>query len=461
VNDLSDIICALSTAPGRAGIAVVRISGNGCLALVGRVFVPDGRDMKDFPRREAILGRLLEDAGGAELDRAMVTHFPAPNSYTGEDVAEISLHGSPVIVAHLLDWLCAHGARLARAGEFTLRAFLRGKMDLVQAEAVRDVIEAATLYQARVASRQRAGDLSRQLMPLKEGIVDAAVTLESAIEFAEEDLALDSREVVAAKLQHVHGQLGRWIDSFRRGRLIRDGFSMAVVGRPNVGKSSLFNALLLQDRSIVTEIPGTTRDLVSEFTSIGGIPVRLMDTAGVCDSADRIEKLGVDRSLRAMADADAILLVVDAGQPPSPQDQELRDRLEGLSCIVVLNKADLAPAWSPDQKSGYAGSWPRVEVSTKTGAGLDLLRAEIMRHLLGEAMPERDGILVTNLRHCRSLEAARHALERAAQALQQGLSEEFVLVDLRAALSELGAITGETSTDDLLDGIFSRFCIGK
>jgi tRNA modification GTPase len=364
-------------------------------------------------------------------------------------------------VAELLECLCRSGARLAEPGEFTMRAFLRGRMDLTQAEAVRDVIEATTLYQAKVAGRQRAGELSRQLQPLKHCLVDIIVELESAVEFEEEDLELEPRARTAEKLEGACGELSRWIDSFRRGRIIRDGFSMAIVGRPNVGKSSLFNALLAEDRSIVTEVPGTTRDVVSEFTSIEGIPVRLADTAGVCQSDNEIEQLGVARSFRAIADADAILLVVDRSRPRAVEDESLRRRLGELACIVVMNKNDLTDVWDPGEKAAYAGEWPYLEVSAKTGEGVVRLRGAILSHLFGELDGRKDGILITNLRQCRCLESARESLEKASLALRQGLSEEFALFDLHRGLKQLGMVTGETTVEDLLNEIFSRFCIGK
>jgi tRNA modification GTPase len=455
-----DTICALSTAPGRAGIAIVRLSGDESFRLVQRVFVPDGAGGAAEARR-ATLGSIVDPLSAEKLDRALVTRFPAPGSYTGEDVAEISLHGSPVLIAVLLDRLCSLGARLAEPGEFTMRAFLNGRMDLAQAEAIHDVIQATTLYQAQVAARQRDGQISRQLGPIEKALIDVIVQLEAAVEFVEEDLALESRSSLAGKIESISREMKQWIDSFRRGRIVRDGFSMAIVGKPNVGKSSLFNALLRQERSIVTEMPGTTRDMISEFTSLEGIPMRLLDTAGVRASGDRVEQLGIDRSLQAIVDADAILLVVDASCKPDEEDEDLQRRLLGLSCIVVMNKCDLAGCWTAPEKSRFAGEWPRLEVSAKTGAHIDLLRKEILEHLFGAGGSQRDGILVTNLRHCRCLESAETHLQHAANALRVGLSEEFVLFDLHAGLHELGAITGKTSADDLLGEIFSRFCIGK
>jgi tRNA modification GTPase len=458
--DLNDTICALSSAPGRSGIAVVRVSGPQCLEIISRIFKPRS-PYRELPERRALLGSIGDPRTGAEVDEAIVTCFHSPHSYTGENVAEASVHGSPVIVSQLLEVLCREGARLAEPGEFTLRAFLHGRMDLAQAEGVRDVIEANTRYQLQVASRQRAGELSEQLQPIRRQWTDVIVSLEAAVEFVEEDLAIESRALLAAKLDGTAEELAKWIGTFRRGRIVRDGFSLAIAGRPNAGKSSLFNALLAEERSIVTEIPGTTRDAVSEFASIGGIPVRLIDTAGLREGEDRIERIGVDRSLRVMADADAIVLVIDTSRPCTEEDDLLRARLGEFSCVVAFNKSDLPDVWTASQKARYGADWPCVEVSALTGSGIDRLRHAIQTHLFGEGTGERDGLLVTNLRHCQCLEEAHQALSRAAVALRDGLSEEFVLADLHAGLKKLGEITGETSVEEVLGEIFSRFCIGK
>ena len=459
--DLSDTICALSSAPGRAGIAVVRLSGPRSGEILSQVFAPAGGRQPQFPDRLAKPGRVADPRSGRELDEALVTFFHAPHSYTGEDVAEISVHGSPAVIAHLLDCLCSLGARLAEPGEFTMRAFFHGRMDLAQAEAVRDMIEADTLYQTQVALRQRSGALSRELEAVKEPLLDIIIRLEAAVEFVEEDVPRESRDELAAHLEDLLRALDKWIASFQRGRIVRHGFSLAIVGGSNVGKSSLFNALLLEERSIVTEAPGTTRDLVSEITDIEGIAVRLIDTAGVRDGADAIEQIGVDRSLRAMADADAVLLVLDTSRPRADEDARLQARLSAMPCIVALNKSDLPSVWSPDQKAEYGSRWPCVEVSALKGTHIRELRAAIRRQFFGDSAPQNDGLLVTNLRHCRCLEACRRHVAAAADTLQSGLSEEFILTDLRPALDRLGEITGETTTEDLLGEVFSRFCIGK
>jgi tRNA modification GTPase len=458
--DLSDTICALSTAPGRSGIAVVRMSGGESLKLVARVFVPK-RPVGDLPVRRPMLGRVLDPRDGSEIDTAVITCFKAPHSYTGEDMAEFSLHGSPVLVSSLLDSMCGLGARLAEPGEFTMRAFLNGRMDLAQAEAVRDIIEATTVYQAQVAARQHSGVIALKLQPLKDLLVEAIVNLESAVEFVEEALPVQSREELLRKLGDGREELDQWIRSFKQGRVIREGFSLAVAGKPNVGKSSVFNSLLSQERSIVSEAPGTTRDMVSEFAGIGGIPVRLLDTAGIRCTHDAVENLGIGRSFQAIAEADVILLVSDTSRPPSSEDWDLRERVGGLPSILVMNKSDLVSQWSEDDMARFSEGRPWVAISAKTGAGIGNLRSAILQAILGRDRVGCDGMIVTNLRHCLSMEAAEQDLMHAEAALRNGLSEEFAATDLRRGLRQLGTITGETGTEEILHEIFSRFCIGK
>jgi tRNA modification GTPase len=322
-------------------------------------------------------------------------------------------------------------------------------------------VDATTLYQAQVAARQRSGALKQQIEPTRQLLIGVIADLETAVEFAEQDLPVQSRESLIGKLEEVSRQLENWVRSYRHGRIIRDGFSMAVVGRPNAGKSSIFNALLAQDRSIVTEMPGTTRDLISEVTNIGGIPVRLQDTAGIRNSGSYIEKLGIDRSMQAIADADAILLVIDTSRPLSPEDLELKELLRPLRCIAVMNKSDLPPRCSPEERSMFSGDWPSKDVSAKTMEGIESLRAMILEQILGPAGAHQDGILVTNLRHCKIMEETELALGKAIPALREGIPEEFVLADLHRGLRKLGEITGETGVEEMLSEIFSRFCIGK
>jgi tRNA modification GTPase len=456
--DPESTICALSTAPGRAGIAVVRLSGRESLRIARAVLKSD---RESFVPRHATLVSFLDCRNGVEMDEALAIFFPGPHSYTGEDLMEVSLHGSPVLVTAILDALCRAGARMASPGEFTMRAFLNGRIDLAQAEAVRDVIEATTVQQAQIAARQRSGEFSRQLAPIKTRLIDLIVRLESTVEFVEEDLPIQSREAVCDQLEETMRRIRAAIVSYQKGRILRQGFRLAIAGRPNVGKSSLFNALLGRDRSIVTEIAGTTRDVVSEEGNLEGIAVHLADTAGVRDSSDAVERLGVDRAFGAMADADLVLLVIDASVRRTAEDDALRGRLEGLATIVVANKVDLPPEWSDRSILDFAAGWPALRVSARSLSGIPELRALMISRLIGDGSALTEGMLITNLRHCRCLEQAEENISKAVRALRSGMSEEFALADLHGALARIGEITGETTVDNLLGEIFSRFCVGK
>jgi tRNA modification GTPase len=460
MKNSTDLICALSTAVGRSGIAVIRLSGNHCQDIVRKIFIPKKR-CQDLEPRLSIVGKIFDLNNGNELDEAVVTCFHEPHSYTGEDMAEFSIHGNPVIIAALLDSLCSLGARLAEPGEFTMRAFLNQKLDLTQAEAVNDIIMAKTLFQAQIAGRQRSGSLAQQLRSTKDELLDIIVNLESAIEFAEENLQTDSRKDIERKIEEIGSNLQKWIESYRKGRIIHDGIRMAVIGRPNVGKSSLFNSLLAQNRSIVTDIPGTTRDTVSETMSIEGIPIHLLDTAGIHQTENIIEQIGIERSQQAISDTDVILFVVDAGREASKQDFDLKNQMANSNCIVVFNKCDLSCIWSAEDKKKISGDWKYHEVSSKTGMGIEELRSIIIGTILGTSRLSQDGIMITNMRHCHALEHAEMHLQKAANTFKNLLSEEFALLDLQKCLEYLGEITGETYIEDLLDEIFSKFCIGK
>ncbi|MEJ2108999.1 MAG: GTP-binding protein, partial [Acidobacteriota bacterium] len=324
-----------------------------------------------------------------------------------------------------------------------------------------DIINAKTLYQAKVAARQRSGSVSKQINPIKTALTDIIVQLETALEFVDEDISTESLSEIKKRLSGIRFMLRQWIDSFRMGRIIREGFNLAVIGIPNVGKSSVFNALLLRDRSIVMDLPGTTRDLISDDTSIDGVPVRLLDTAGIHDSKDVTEKIGMDRSYKAIADADAVLFVVDTSVLPCGEDFFFHRELKGRKRMVVFNKSDLVSKWSHRELSDFSGDCSWIQVSAKTGERIEELRSMIFKSLLGIDSSDKDDVLITNLRHCHCLEAVQKEIDHALAALEEGLSEEFTLMHLHKGLKELGAITGETSIEDLLDVIFSRFCIGK
>jgi tRNA modification GTPase len=452
---LEDTIAAISTPVGKSGIGIIRLSGSQSLSVAGSILLAGRRITQD---RVPFLARLVEPETGHKLDEALVTCFRAPRSYTGEDVVEISCHGSPVILNTALELLVRAGARLATPGEFTLRAFLRGRIDLVQAEAVRDLIEAKTLFQAKVAHQQVAGSLSHKLKPLKDGLVDLISLLEAGIDFAEDDVSVLSFVEIKERLEHLIHGLGQLYASYSHGKILSAGLSLAIIGRPNVGKSSLFNALLSQDRAIVTEIPGTTRDLITESIEILGIPFRLLDTAGIRKVRDQVERIGIDKSLEALADADRVLLVLDGSEEFTEADHDLLSLLEDTRYTVVINKSDLPQRLNLDG----ALTDPKIcRVSAKTGAGVELLKETLVGEVNREGALESEGSFVTNIRHAGLLGEAVEALTRVQQSVESQLPHEILLLDCYAGLKSLNALTGETTVEDILDNIFSTFCIGK
>ena len=449
-----DTIVAIATPPGRGGIGIVRLSGPDAQRLL----------LPQLELRSSLLpGRARYCAivdGGERLDEGVVTYFAAPNSYTGEDVLEIAAHGSPVILDLLVRRALEAGARLARPGEFTERAFLNGRIDLTQAEAVRDLIAAETLYQVRVAAEQLGGALSRRVAPVKEQLVALVTLLEAGIDFAEDDIDVTTDAEILRRLDALDHALGPIAGSFREGRLIHSGLTMAIVGRPNAGKSSLFNRLVERERAIVTATPGTTRDLVTERISLGGIPVELVDTAGLRETEDEAESHGIARTETAMADADLVLLMLDATaavdaegvlQLPD-EDRRLLAAMEGRSPVVVLNKVDLA---RPERAEREV-----AQVSALTGEGVAELRARLLERVRGSTNDSEGGML-TSLRHYEALEGCTQALGRVRVGVAGQVPHEMLLLDLYAALQQLDQLTGATTADDILNRIFSNFCIGK
>ncbi len=445
---LNDTIAAISTPAGRGGLGIVRLSGGDSRRIAQSVL--RFAKLQEWRSWSATRADLL-DVNGNTIDHVVVTYFESPRSYTAEDVVEIACHGSPVVLRHCLDRACSAGARLAEPGEFTLRAYLNGRLDLAQAEAVRDLIESTTLYQARVAAQQVEGSVSRRIAPLKEQLVELISLLEAGIDFAEDDVSVAPAEEIIRRLTPVQHGLSELVRSFAFGKLVHQGFALAIVGRPNVGKSSLFNCLLQQDRAIVTDIPGTTRDSVSETASVGGIPVRFVDTAGIRAGQDVVETLGIERSYQAIADADLTLVVVDGSVGLETGDQTIVDRAERHGrFLVVANKADLGCL--------VDGA---VNVSALTGEGMETLRSQILAAISPEgAFAQEDGF-ITSLRHEQLLRESIAALEQAAVAARNFIPHEMMLLDLYGALRPIDAITGATTADDILNRIFATFCIGK
>ena len=478
--NLEDTIVAIATPAGRGGIGVVRLAGARALEIA----MPMLRLKHELEPARAVFGELIEPETSSEevkipplvaknatwmghphpgidkqpnrIDEVVVTYFAKPHSYTTDDIVEISAHGSPVVLRHIVELCVAGGARLAEPGEFTMRAFLNGCIDLTQAEAVRDLIDSQTLYQAKVAAQQLEGALSRCLQPIKKKLVELIALLEAGIDFAEDDVSVMPDAAILAHIAAVRAPLEQLNATFAYGKIVHEGLTLAIVGRPNVGKSSLFNRLVERERAIVTATPGTTRDLVSETVAIGGIPVKLVDTAGIRDALDEAESIGIRKSMEALADADLVLVVLDASKGETAEDAELLRLAENRSVILVGNKCDLGVSaqWS-------VASGQKVLTSAVTGEGIAELRGAILRHVGGETGAQAESGFLTNVRHQGLINDSLLALEAAKNAVAAKVPHEMLLLDLYNALRPLDAITGATTTDDILNLIFSTFCIGK
>jgi tRNA modification GTPase len=485
--NLDDTIVAIATPPGRGGIGVVRISGPEARAIaapmlrlkhhlepgraaVGELVEPCGRGR---PAREEVGSEAFStettsrasrprprgqsQGQNQRIDDVVVTYFAKPHSYTTDDIIEISAHGSPVVLRHVVDLALACGARLAEPGEFTMRAFLNGRIDLTQAEAVRDLIESRTLYQAKVAAQQLEGALSRRLQPIKQKLVELIALLEAGIDFAEDDVSILPAEQILQHIADVRAPLEELSGSFAYGKLVHEGLTLAIVGRPNVGKSSLFNRLVESERAIVTATPGTTRDLVTETVALGGIPVKLVDTAGIRRALDEAESIGIGKSMEALADADLVLVVLDSSRPVEEEDYRLIELLGQRPGILVTNKADITSS----QFLVPSSQLRRVRVSALTSEGIPELCGEILRLVGGEHSGQSETGFLTQARHQGLVLGSLAALEAAVSAVSNRVPHEMILLDLYSALRSLDEITGATSNDDILNLIFSRFCIGK
>lgn len=458
---MPDTIVALATPNGRSGIGVIRLSGADTLAITRKLVQEKS---EEFTPRVAHLTQLFDGESDETIDESIVTYFKAPHSFTGEDVVEISCHGSPPVLRQVIDICLRSGARLAEPGEFSLRALANGRMDLTEAEAIRDLIDAQTVASARQAVRQLRGEFSHELQPIKDELLDVIVVLESALEFVEDDLPEVQARGVYDTLIKIRDGIQQIASTYKAGHLIREGLKVAIVGRPNVGKSSLFNALVGTDRAIVTDIAGTTRDQLHERLTIKDIPISLIDTAGLRETKDTVEIIGVERSRRVMADADLVIAMIDASEPPTSEDREILGSLTDLSHLVVFNKTDkISENELRNQiaKFRFAGGLeaPRIAVSAKTGAGLGELKAAIVQPFMPDA--SSSGFLVADARHYDLLNRASDEIEQSLAALEAKASEEITLIGLHNALRYLGQITGETTTEDMLTRIFSTFCIGK
>lgn len=457
----SDTICAIATAPGEAGIGVVRVSGPRALPLLEKAFKPrNSQPFRTISTHRVVLGNIVDPLTGLVLDEALCTVMRAPRSYTGEDVVELSAHGNPRILSRILELLVRLGARLAERGEFTKRAFLNGKMDLTQAEGVMDAVCARTFRGIDSALNQLQGNLGKFIKELRTGILEILSPIEAGIDFPEEDVPETPREDLVRQIQPVLHKIEKALKNASAGKIARDGFAGAIVGKPNVGKSSLLNALLREHRAIVTDVPGTTRDTIEEWVDLQGIPMRLVDTAGIRPTIDRIEEMGILRSKEAMTKADLVLLVLDRSLPLEQEDLDLLKAVEERKSLVVVNKMDLqGPLHPSDIQKLYPG--PVVFTSITQNQGVQLLEQRIVETVLESNLEEPETPLVTRVRHQECLLRAKQFLEESLYSLQQGLPLDLAAGDLRGAAEALGQITGDNTTQDLLEKIFHDFCIGK
>ena len=453
-----ETIAAISTPPGRGGIGIVRLSGQLATSIAAQLVSL----RQPLEHGRARLADVLDSSAAnssapvpARIDEAVVTFFAAPNSYTTEDLVEIAAHGSPVVLDLLLRRALDLGARLAEPGEFTQRAFLAGRLDLTQAEAVRDLIEAQTLTQARQAASQMGGALSRRVAPGKQALVELIALLEAGIDFGEDDVDVTPQAEIARRIEELMPPLLKLEASFSRGRIIHDGLTLAIVGRPNAGKSSLFNRLVERERAIVTATPGTTRDTVSERISLEGIPLERVDTAGLREAHEEAEQMGIVRSREALADAGLVLVVLDATQALNDEERSLLAEVQGRPALVAVNKSDLPSAAAASDLLGI----PAVTTSALTGEGIPALRERILALASGGAATEPG--MLTSLRHHQAITTALSALNDAARANASGIPHEMILLDLYRSLWALDSLTGQTTSDDILNLIFSTFCIGK
>jgi tRNA modification GTPase len=454
-----DTIAATATPMGEGGVAIVRISGPDAERIAREIFCRSGGRNGALRSHTLHHGIIREPKSGAVLDEVLLALMRKPRSYTGEDVVEVHCHGGPLLVRRVLELILSRGARHADPGEFSKRAFLNGRLDLTQAEGVLDLIRARTDKGLQLALGHLSGELSKWVGELREELLDLLVQLEAAIDFSEEEIGLLERDQVAARAEALKKKITRLVASYEWGRLFREGARVGIAGRPNVGKSSLLNALLGEERVIVTSVPGTTRDVIEESINLGGLPVVIWDTAGIRQTTDQVERIGVDLSLKRLEEAEAVLVVVDGSCPLAPEDHYILSLLREKKGLIIINKIDLSLQIDMQQLIKEAPDRDLVFVSAKEGKGLDELKLSLRELLLGTW--SEPPVVVTNLRQKASLARAEEGIAGALKAIKEGLPSEIIAVELQAAREALEEVVGAITNDDILERIFSQFCIGK
>lgn len=463
----SDLISAIATAPGESGIGIVRLSGEGAISLVERCFVPfSGKKIKEYPYRQAVYGRVLNEAGEL-VDEAICIIMPAPHSYTCEDVVELQCHGGNIALREILQLTYRMGARAAERGEFTKRAFMNGRLDLTQAQAVMDVIQAPTKSSLKMAAGHLSGKFSNKINEMRHDILGIIAHLEASIDFPEEDIedvAIGEAEKNIFSLQE---KVAAMLKSASTGKILREGIKTAIIGKPNAGKSSIMNLLLREERAIVTDVAGTTRDSIEETVNIGGVPLVLIDTAGIRETTDVVEKIGVEKSKEYIERASLILAVFDSSRELSDEDREIAELLADRQVMVLLNKEDLSTVTDSAKveamfKAAGMKDVPKIiSISAASGDGLETLEQAIVDIVYAGNGVDEVSEFVSDARQADLLRQAGVFLQTAADTIANGMSEDFIVIDLRSAWEKLGEITGETVSEDIIDEIFSRFCIGK
>lgn len=455
-----DTIAAIATSLGEGGIAIIRVSGKDALKITGSIFRgKNGRAINDIKSYTMRYGHIIDKETDEVLDEVVISFMRGPKSFTAEDTVEINCHGGVIATNRILEEVIKSGARLAEPGEFTKRAFLNGRIDLSQAEAVIDIIRAKTELSMKSALAQSEGRISREIKAIRHSLLGIIAHIEATVDFPEEDLEETTSEITAVQLKNVIERIEKLLTSADEGKILREGLDTVIVGKPNVGKSSLLNALLMEKRAIVTDIPGTTRDVIEEFINIDGVPVKIIDTAGIRETEDIVEKIGVEKSREKINEADLIILMLDASRELDNEDLEIIDYIKDRKYIVLLNKSDIGNKINKNDISELNSDFV-IEVSAKTGEGLDKLKNSI-KHLFFKGEVTSKDTIITNLRHKEALIKAKESCKAALAALKNTMAIDLASIDARSAWMSLGEITGETLEEDIIDKIFSEFCIGK
>lgn len=459
---IDDTIAAIATAPGEAGIGIVRLSGERSIEFVDKIFrSKEDKKLSEYKSRRITYGHIIDPKSNERIDEVLVSYMKGPNTYTREDIVEINCHGGMIPVKKILELVLRLGVRAANPGEFTKRAFLNGRIDLAQAEAVMDLISAKTEKGFDVALNQLEGSLSKQVSKIREQLLEMLAHIEVSIDFAEEDIDEVTLDILLQNSRDVEADIQKLLDTADTGKIVREGLSTVIVGKPNVGKSSLLNALIRESRAIVTDVPGTTRDVIEEHLSIKGIPLRLIDTAGIRETEDIVEKIGVERSKELFNLADLIIVMLDASRELTEEDKQIMELIGSKKALVIINKTDLPKKLDFEEVEKIIGNKKIIKVSIVEEKGLEEIEDALVDMVYQGQVRAKDSLLVTNIRHKNALERALESIKDSTKAIKQKLPLDFVEVDIKNTWEALGEITGDTAGEDLLDHIFKNFCIGK